>query len=651
MNWVEAVTKDMNPDVAPLLVALDPDRLLSEEAVQAAIRARGYVVLEIDDEVAFRFTFETKVRGHAGQPVLVIQAGERREDVPFDLLTSAAVTTLSLSSLFPNLSAPVVRAIDRADLPVVFDAQQRECPSPMNDSETKKFILLHAYGLVAEVMRTPTDLLRELLRLHYGARTLPGVLAAWLVNRLRASTALAGWPVADILTDRQRFLSFLQERWPAFLYRSANLPIPEDVVAPLPEVPFGHHDIRVYVDTLFIEGALVPVSFAPADAIADDWVRIGISGDSEISGQERLGRLLDILSGEVPAVDCRYRSWMTFAQRWAEVSVLWHALDAAGQAELEIRHSALCDAIDDSFSAWLARRYSGLHSQPPAPPVMLHHVPRAMARLLEDGQARKVALVVVDGLALDQWLILRPSLTAPENGLAVHDDAAFAWVPTLTSVSRQALFSGRPPVQIGKHLGTMSKEPSLWARFWTDQGYTGVQIGYRKGLGDSVDLHKVEEDISRPQMRVIGLIVDKIDRIMHGMELGMNGMHSQIALWAKTGYLSRLAGMLVNAGFDVFLTSDHGNIEGRGIGRPAEGANAEERGERVRTYTTDVLRQQTKAAFPTALEWPAIGLPADYLPLLAAHRDAFIAEGKTVVGHGGASLEEVIVPLVRIGKG
>jgi hypothetical protein len=55
-----------------------------------------------------------------------------------------------------------------------------------------------------------------------------------------------------------------------------------------------------------------------------------------------------------------------------------------------------------------------------------------------------------------------------------------------------------------------------------------------------------------------------------------------------------------------------------------------------------------KDTFPSAIEWPPIGLPGDYLPLLATGREAFITPGKSVVGHGGASLEEVVVPLVKI---
>jgi hypothetical protein len=144
------------------------------------------------------------------------------------------------------------------------------------------------------------------------------------------------------------------------------------------------------------------------------------------------------------------------------------------------------------------------------------------------------------------------------------------------------------------------------------------------------------------------LVVDKIDRIMHGMELGTAGMHNQVRQWAAQPYLSALLDLLSKSGFHVYLTSDHGNIEAEGCGRPAEGAVADLRGERARVYPNTDLRAKVKARFPAALEWNPIGLPDDYLALLAPHGQAFIQEHQRTVAHGGISIEELIVPLVRV---
>ncbi len=116
-------------------------------------------------------------------------------------------------------------------------------------------------------------------------------------------------------------------------------------------------------------------------------------------------------------------------------------------------------------------------------------------------------------------------------------------------------------------------------------------------------------------------------------------------------YLSSLLVLLLDRGFQVYLTSDHGNMEATGCGRPTEGAVADLRGERVRIYSDTMLRSKVKGQFPTALEWGAIGLPEDYLALLAPPRQAFIQHSQHTVSHGGISIEEIIVPLVRIEEG
>jgi len=168
-----------------------------------------------------------------------------------------------------------------------------------------------------------------------------------------------------------------------------------------------------------------------------------------------------------------------------------------------------------------------------------------------------------------------------------------------------------------------------------------------KGLGDG-NQRDVAEALSYPGLRIAGLVVDKVDKIMHGMEMGTAGMHNQVAQWARQPYLGSLLNLLLDNGFRVFLTSDHGNVEAEGCGRPAEGAVADLGGERVRVYGDAALRRKVKQQIPTAIEWTPVGLPSDYLALLAPSRQAFVRHGQNTVSHGGISIEELIVPLVEI---
>jgi hypothetical protein len=256
-------------------------------------------------------------------------------------------------------------------------------------------------------------------------------------------------------------------------------------------------------------------------------------------------------------------------------------------------------------------------------------------------------LLVVDGLALDQWLVIRDVLLARQAGFRFREYAVFAWIPSITSVSRQAAFAGKPPIFFPNSIQTTEKESVLWTQFWADQGLTPNEVVYAKGLGDG-SLESVSEALSHPKARVAGLVIDKVDKIMHGMELGTAGMHNQVRQWAHQSYMNVLLDLLLDRGFCIYLTSDHGNIEAEGCGRPAEGAMADLRGERVRIYPDTILRNKVRTRFPTAVEWEPIGLPDDYLALLAPGRQAFVHEKERIVSHGGISVEELTVPLVQI---
>ena len=245
-------------------------------------------------------------------------------------------------------------------------------------------------------------------------------------------------------------------------------------------------------------------------------------------------------------------------------------------------------------------------------------------------------------------IVLREVLSRQRPQMLLQEAAVLAGIPTITSVSRQAVFAGKPPIYYPASIHSTSKEKALWEHFWQAQGLQSGEIAYARGLGTDADLATVADSIGHPQVRVVGLVVDTVDTIIHGVALGASGMHNQVRQWAEEGFMTRLLDVLFDHGYTVSLTSDHGNIEAVGCGRPAEGALADLRGERVRVYADPTLRARVQARFPEAIAWPATGLPADYLPLLAPGRSAFGQKGERIVGHGGVTLEEVVVPFIRI---
>ncbi len=409
-------------------------------------------------------------------------------------------------------------------------------------------------------------------------------------------------------------------------------------------LPLDHQDIRVYIDNLFIEGKLTPVESTELAVDSGSWIQSGIRNSGAADEKHRLSRLFEHVTKMLPAEHALYSEWIAFALKWGELSALVHSSD---NNEFQCRFIETGNTLNTVFTHWLQQHYSSLINLPPANLAMLHHLPRHMARTIEDSKNSRVAVIVIDGLALDQWVTIRQVLQQQDPELLMRESATFAWIPTLTSVSRQAIFAGKPPFFFPKSILTTDSEEKAWKQFWEDCGLSPWDVVYQRGLGGGDAASLLDSLISSEKTRVTGLVVDKVDKIMHGMQLGSAGMHNQIQQWCQNGFLHTLIGKLIDSGYEVWLTADHGNIQCGGKGRPSEGAIAEIRGERARVYPTPELRSQVAEAFPFARAWEPVGLPAGYFPLLASGRDAFVNPSEAIVGHGGIAIEEVIVPLVK----
>lgn len=661
-NWRDQILKDFTPKVARLTLVADPDCLLLEEGILEGIRERGFDLLPFEDRITFRYAYESKYRsrwdhGEHTDLVVVLRAQESQLGIlPYDLLNAGRRLSFNLGEIFPNLSYPVVSALDRGDLDALYEAQKRYAHDRLGDNSTKEFILRHVFEIAPEQVKKPHDLLRILLRRHYRSRLIPPVIDERFIQIIRQSNLFEEWPLERLVADRETFFAFLQERWPIFLKKelSKTSPGAEESMGPYnlavtgpADLPFDHDDVRVYIDTLFIEGLLQPVSLDYGETLANTWVGMGLRSDKIEARGCRQNKLLDKLTTSIPADNARHRDWFNYARAWAELGMLMNEQpETTLKATIE-RARGVQAQLDSAFTSWLLKRYAGLANLPPVPPVMLHHIPRYLARQVNADQTSKIAFILCDGLALDQWLVIRSVLSARQPGYLFREHEVFAWIPTLTSVSRQSAFAGKAPIYFPESLQTTDKEPNLWTQFWADQGLMPNEVVFIKGLGDG-DMESVREALSQPRTRILGLVVDKVDRIMHGMELGASGMHNQVRQWAQQPYLSELFNQLLDHGFRVYLTSDHGNIEAEGCGRPSEGAVADLRGERVRIYSDTNLRNQVRERYTESIEWQPIGLPEDYLALFAPSRKAYINEKKCIVSHGGISIEEVIVPLIEI---
>ncbi len=657
-NWRDIILNEFVPGVSKLTIVADPDNLLTEEKVVLELRERGFDLIEFADPIEFRFVYESGYRTlwdkqeNSDLVVILHRPDSLLESLPYDLLKAGRYLSFNLGNIFPNLSYPVIDQLDLSQLDLVFEAYTKVSLDRLSDNQTKDFILKHVYRLVPDTITSDADIFQSLLRLHFNNISLPKIFADRFIQKISGNTLLSVWPLIEILRDSHAFFTFLQERWPIFLENpeSADQLMESSETYELnyagPSVlPFGHQDIRIYIDDLFAEGKLHPVDGTHYITPEKAWYLCGISHSNQTDKESRIDRLLSLVEKDSPDQLDNYSGWITFAMRWAELGALIHS---GSESQVKQKYVQIANVINKSFAFWLADHFSGLITLPPVNPVMVHQIPHRMARDFSDNKNTKVALLVLDGLSLDQWVAIRQILQEQVTDLLFNETAVFAWLPTLTCISRQAIFSGKQPRLFPKTINRTDKDSDHWKVFWENEGLKGHEIVYLITKGDG-DVNQIMEDAIHPdQTKVIGLVIDKADKIVHGMQLGMAGMHNQVRQWCTEGFLANLIGYLLLHNFQIWLTSDHGNIECEGIGRLSEGSVADTRGEKVRICPTKELRAQVNQAVPEAICWEPIGLPERYYPLMLEGSKAFQQVGSTIVTHGGISVEEVIVPFVKI---
>lgn len=652
-----------------LTVVVDEDALFTEPALLEALDAAGYELLPSDDPMALRYAYETRVRGRrdAGQSarhaVVVCRRRPVEETVPWDLLElarqEARELVFGIAELFPQLTPGIVAELPRSLLDDLAHALRTHGPGQrLGEQGSRDFVLRHVYRVAPELVQRDVDLLRVLLRRHYLGETWPASLDARFVSVVRSGGRFTEWPLERIVAERDAFFKFLAERWPRYVRRQIQLGSHEEEQHPprLPgpsDLPFGHEDVRVVVDTLFLEGRLPKTREVPFSSVAGTWMAVGVVGDEDDSEapETKLNRLARLLDEELPSQDASHLAWGQAARRYHEWLSALRGSPAAIYAKAD-RIAGWRSTLEGRFEAWMLRRFSGLASVPPVPrPIMVHHVPQVMARELRSGGA-KSALLVMDGMAGSQWSALRDSLLATAGDISVDEDVVFAWVPTVTSVSRQALLAGEPPMFFAHSLATTQKDEMRWKTHWNREGIPAsavAHIGQREAEADDQFIARVRDIAGHPGIRALAVTCTSIDRMVHGVVGGERGLHAQVVHWAKDGHFLGLVRALLDAGFSVHVTADHGNVPVRGVGRPKVGDTPEVRGERVLVFAHEALRTAAAASIPGAIVWPGFGLPDDYYPLLAPRDGAFATAGADMIGHGGISIEEVAVPYAKLG--
>jgi hypothetical protein len=298
------------------------------------------------------------------------------------------------------------------------------------------------------------------------------------------------------------------------------------------------------------------------------------------------------------------------------------------------------------FLSWLKNRYSILATQKLPQPHHLFHIPHYIAYQRRKKLANKIALLIMDGMALADWLFLGKLWRSRNLNWNFEEQLVMAQIPTITSISRQALVSGLRPVDFSASFRDNQEESKLWKSFWQNEDVSPdncIHIRHRRNV--------TPDWIDKPRLETVCLIDNSIDDIMHNTTLGLSGFYASLKIWLdkESPALEKTINDLLARDFTVYVTSDHGHIEASGFGVLSEGLTVQTRSKRTRVYNDANIAEQNKQKVSPVFTWSKDGLlPEDIIALIPEDNSAFIPYKEIAIAHGGVSISEVMVPLITI---
>ena len=276
--------------------------------------------------------------------------------------------------------------------------------------------------------------------------------------------------------------------------------------------------------------------------------------------------------------------------------------------------------------------------------------------LLDNGE--KVFMIIIDNFRYDQWRVLADEIG---SDFVIEEELYTSILPTATQYARNAIFSGLMPKQIKEMF------PDLWVDEEDEEGKNlneeeliGTQISrYRRK--DSFSYGKVLTSVAADKyMDTINslakndlnvLVINFIDMLSHARteslmvrELAANeAAYRSITLsWLRHSAIKRLFSYLADNKYTVVITTDHGSIQ---VDTPTKIIGDKN------TNTKDVfeIKEPAKAFLPApnlstsyifATGSDFFAYPNNYNYYVQYYKDTF--------QHGGISMEEMLVPLIKL---
>ena len=205
----------------PLILSHDPDGLLNEESVLAALNERAFTLIHETDPVHLRHRVENSKPYSIDNPIIV-----RTEDpintLPFDLWQQGHQVSIGLNTFFPFLAYPVLKQLTTNQ---IWRLSQSLTPSKrLGHRGTMEFVLRHVFDLDLKTIASADDWVIWLNSYHQSWDNIPDSLLDF-VQCHQVANKLPN--LSDLIQNNDAFNRFIREQWDGFLVNLTGKSISE----------------------------------------------------------------------------------------------------------------------------------------------------------------------------------------------------------------------------------------------------------------------------------------------------------------------------------------------------------------------------------------------------------------------------------------
>ena len=254
------------------------------------------------------------------------------------------------------------------------------------------------------------------------------------------------------------------------------------------------------------------------------------------------------------------------------------------------------------------------------------------------------ALICFDCMGFEEWNVIKNYL-ASKTSMQFDEKYSFSIIPSDTRFSRTALFSGLLPIKLDEYGIKNPNEKNLFIEYL----HRNFEIPesdiyyHRCSDPDEIPINYAFEDY-----KAIGIIFSFIDEFVHNKKMNKLRIVTNLENYLEETNLAILIQSLIDKGFRVYLSSDHGNVfaHGNGVIPPKDLFNSRARRYLISDHENILLEYKDENNILIQLK----DMIGDDFILLLTDNSMFNTKGNTGLTHGGISVEEVVLPFIEVKK-